>query len=218
MAATTENDQIKRLNSRVDQQSTLIAMLKQRADKTQDEVCTTLIPTYLCLLLFVFTTYSIESMTDQILKIIKYTNLQLSESQQKYESSQKQVAKLQELLAEVTAEKTQLEDRFHTLAENHEQMIKIKDEYKEANCRLSSQQREETSTVKQLQDELKKIKSERDSFGKKCNLLEGRVSELERRTEADRKAHLAMVGELNSRHSNEVAILQRNVESKYIES
>ena len=38
MAAIKEDDQLERLHSRVDQQSTLIAMLKQRADRTQDEV------------------------------------------------------------------------------------------------------------------------------------------------------------------------------------
>ena len=36
--ASNDHDQLERLHSRVDQQSTLIEMLKQRADKTQHEV------------------------------------------------------------------------------------------------------------------------------------------------------------------------------------
>ena len=41
MAAGVNKDHLERLHSRVDQQSTLIEMLKQRADKTQHEVRTT---------------------------------------------------------------------------------------------------------------------------------------------------------------------------------
>ena len=37
-ASVNKEDQLERLQSRVDQQSTLIEMLKQRADKTQHEV------------------------------------------------------------------------------------------------------------------------------------------------------------------------------------
>ena len=37
--ATTNRDELERLLARVDQQSTLISMLKERADKIQDEVC-----------------------------------------------------------------------------------------------------------------------------------------------------------------------------------
>ena len=40
MAAGVNKDHLERLHSRVDQQSTLIEMLKQRADKTQHEVRT----------------------------------------------------------------------------------------------------------------------------------------------------------------------------------
>ena len=40
MATSVNKDQLERLHSRVDQQSTLIEMLKQRADKTQYEVRT----------------------------------------------------------------------------------------------------------------------------------------------------------------------------------
>jgi hypothetical protein len=41
MATGVNKDHLERLHSRVDQQSTLIEMLKQRADKTQHEVRTT---------------------------------------------------------------------------------------------------------------------------------------------------------------------------------
>ena len=46
MAAGVNKDHLERLHSRVDQQSTLIEMLKQRADKTQHEVRTTSVATH----------------------------------------------------------------------------------------------------------------------------------------------------------------------------
>ena len=144
-----------------------------------------------------------------------YATLQLCQYKQKYESVQKQVSKLQEMLAEVSGDKAVLENRFHTLAENHEQMIRIKDEFKEANYRLSREQKEETMTVEQLQEELKRTKKSRDDLEKKCQCLECHVHRLESEREAEKIAHQLKIEELNCVHSDEIAILQRNLEREY---
>ena len=101
--------------------------------------------------------------------------MQLTECEQRYELALKQVSQLQEMLAKVSGEKALLEDRFYTLAENHEEMIRIKDKYKRAIGRFSGEQKKETMMVEQLQDELKLVKSSRDEMGKKCEVLERRI-------------------------------------------
>ena len=144
------------------------------------------------------------------------SNMQLSECEQRYESALKQVSQLQEMLAEVSGEKALLEERFHTLAENHEQMIRIKDEYKRAIGRFSGEQEKETAMVEQLQEELKQTKSSRDGIGKKCELLERHICELESKMEAERTDHKRKIEKLNSSHSEESSTLKRNLESGYL--
>ena len=147
--------------------------------------------------------------------VVMYTHctLQLSECEQKYELSQKQVEKLQQLLAEVSAAKALFEERFHTLAENHEQMIRIKDGYKVENCRLRESQGKDTSTVEQLKEELKKLDSEKLSLVRKCEQLECHVSEEKRKREADSTAHQFKIEEMTTGCSKEMSILQEKVES-----
>ena len=142
--------------------------------------------------------------------------IQLSRSQQLYESSQKQVSKLQELLVEVSGEKAVLEERFQILAENHEQMIRIKDEYKAENYRLSSKQCTESDIVQQLQKELEHTKSSRDGLEKKCQLLEHRVCEQESKMEAERADHQSKFEKISFSHSNEVGNLRRSLESEQV--
>lgn len=139
--------------------------------------------------------------------------MQLSQCEQRYESALKQVSQLQKMLTEVSEEKALLEDRFHTLAENHEQMIQIKDEYKRAIGRFSGEQKKETSMVEQLWEELKRVESIRDGLGKKCELLENRVHELEGKMGIERTGHKLKIEELNSSHSEENSVLKRNLES-----
>ena len=131
-----------------------------------------------------------------------------------YDSSQKQVSKLQEMLADLSGEKALLEDRFHTLARNHEQMIRIKDEYKEEICRLSKKEAMESSTVDLLQKELRETKSDRESVDKKCKLLEHQVHELQTTIDAERNDHKCAIEQLNSRHSNEIRSLKIHVEGR----
>jgi chromosome segregation ATPase len=142
-------------------------------------------------------------------------NMQLSECEQRYESALKQVSHLQEVLAEVSREKALLEDRFHTLAENHEQMIRIKDEYKRAVGRFSGEEKKESVMVEQLQDELKQTKSSRDELEKKCELLERHIYELESKMDAERIAYKLKIKELNSSHLEESTTLKRSLDSEY---
>lgn len=141
--------------------------------------------------------------------------MQHSQCEQRYESALKQVSQLQKMLAEVSGEKALLEDRFHTLADNHEQMIRIKDEYKRAIGRFSGEQKKETTMIEQLQEELKQTRSSRDGLGKKYKLLENCVRELESKMETERAAHKLKIEELNSSHFEENSTLKRNLESEY---
>ena len=140
--------------------------------------------------------------------------MQLTECEQRYESALKQVSQLQEMLAKVSGEKALLEDRFHTLAENHEEMIRIKDKYKRAVGRFSGEQKE-TMMVEQLQDELKLVKSNRDEMRKKCEVLERRICKLESKMEAVKVAHQLSIKELNSSHLEETSALKRSLESEH---
>ena len=141
--------------------------------------------------------------------------MQLTECEQRYGSALKQVSQLQEMLAKVSGEKALLEDRFHTLAENHEEMIRIKDEYKKAVGRFNGEQKKETMMVEQLQDELKLVKSSRDEMGKKCEVLEKHICELESKMEAERVAHELKIKELNSSHLEETSALKRSLDSEH---
>ena len=132
-----------------------------------------------------------------------------------YDSSQKQVSKLQEMLADLSGEKALLEDRFHTLARNHEQMIRIKDEYKEEICRLSKKEATESSAVDLLQKELRETKSDRESADRKYKLLEHQVHKLQTTIDAERNDHKCTIEQLNSRHSNEIRSLKIHVEGRY---
>ena len=123
------------------------------------------------------------------------------------------MSQLQEMLAEVSGEKTLLEDRFHTLAENHEQMIRIKDEYKRTISRISGMQKKEVTMLEQLGEELKQAQNRNDETGKKCELLDRHVCELVGKMEAERTAHKLKVQEMNSSHSEERNTLKRNLES-----
>lgn len=125
------------------------------------------------------------------------------------------MSKLQALLVEVSGEKAVLKERFQTLAENHEQMIRIKDEYKEENSRLLSRlQSKESGMLEQLQEELEQTRSSRVDLEKKCQLLENRVHKLESIMETGKAAYQLKIEELTSNHSCEVKGLQRDVESE----
>ena len=66
-----------------------------------------------------------------------------------YEKEVAQNRELQNSLEEVKKVKSTLEQRFHTLSSNHEEMIKFKDEYKMENQRL----REEITELRNKHDE-----------------------------------------------------------------
>ena len=141
--------------------------------------------------------------------------MQLFQCQQQNESSQEQVSKLQTLLVEVSGEKAVLNEHFHTLAKNHEQMIRIKDEYKEENSRLLNRlQSKESGVLEQLQEELEQTRNGRDGLEKKCQLLENHVHELERKMETEKVAYQVKIEELTSNHSCELEGLQKDVESE----
>ena len=131
-----------------------------------------------------------------------------------YDSSQNQVTKLQDMLSELSGEKALLESRFHTLAANHEQMIRIKDEYKEEISRLSKKDKTESSTMELLQRELLETKNDRDSLDKRCKLLEHRIRELGSVMDAERRDHKHTIDELNSRHSNDINSSRITVEGR----
>ena len=90
--------------------------------------------------------------------------------------------------------KTLVEKRFNTLAENHEKMIKIKDEYKHSNqalmveneklkqenqMRFSAAIEERESQLSELREELQaKYRRERE-LEERCTRFEARVAETE---------------------------------------
>ena len=59
--------------------------------------------------------------------------LQLGKYRQHYEESLAQRRDLELRLTEETKARSLIEQRFHTLSSNHEEMIKIKDEFKATN-------------------------------------------------------------------------------------
>ena len=144
---------------------------------------------------------------------LRYNNLQLSQCEKRYESALKQVSQLQTMLAKVNGEKAILDERFHTLAENHEQMIRIKDEYKAAVSRFSGEQKRDSVMVEHLQEELRQTKSTRNDLDKKCELLERRVHELDSKMETETNAHKLKIEELTCCHYEERNALKRSLES-----
>lgn len=134
---------VARLESRVEQQSTLIAMMKQRLDDTLREL------------------QEVRGLCEQ----------HMAEAQA-----------VSQQLAEESGARELVEERFRQLVYNHEEMIKIKDEYKSTCIQLrkelagsSERDREEVAAV---QSELQGVREGRRDAEARCVELEAGLRDL----------------------------------------
>lgn len=187
-----EIDRLHNLPSRADilSASRSISRLKQNGDKIQIAVS--------------FILYYFEGFMSLI------GPMQLFQYQQKYEFSQDELSRLQALLAQVTGEKTVIEERFQALEEKHEQLVRIREE---ESRKLSKKLKLQTTLSERLAKDLKKTQCNKYCLDQKCKLLERQVHALKGKIESDKAAHQHKVERLTSNHSNEVEKLKRNVES-----
>ena len=108
--------------------------------------------------------------------------LQLTESQTKCETLSAQVNSLQNSLSQGDLQHKQLEHRFSILAKNHEEMIRIKDEYKQANQDLQAKHRahlsQQCERCKRLERELEMSQLALSESKQRCATLESNRSSL----------------------------------------
>lgn len=123
-------------------------------------------------------------------------DIQLSGATSKYESNCQHLESLQQSLAEESRQRKLIEQRFFILATNHEEMIRLKDEYKDEARRLRHEmltgQREHENGLKksmELEEEVEKIERQ---WQEKMNGMERRVTLVQgqRETAEKRASHL----------------------------
>ena len=122
-----------------------------------------------------------------------YALRELVSSRKDYEASNEALAVLQESLATGTRQNQLLEDRFYTLASNHQEMIKLKDEYKEEARRLQVGDKEKLADmekrrmeaskgeemVRVLDDQVRTVQAEKKAVEEERKVAKRRVVELE---------------------------------------
>ena len=108
--------------------------------------------------------------------------VQLSESRTKCELLTGQVDTLQKSLIQEQTKLIQLEQRFSILAKNHEEMIRIKDEYKQTNQHLMAKNKanliRECTECNNLQEELAVSKLTVSELKQRTGLVETECSKL----------------------------------------
>lgn len=108
--------------------------------------------------------------------------MQLSESRTKCELLTVQVDTLQESLVQEQTKLIQLEQRFSILAKNHEEMIRIKDEYKQTNQHLLAKNKaniiRECMQCKHFQEELTLSKLTASELKQRNEVVETECSKL----------------------------------------
>ena len=156
---------VARLESRVEQQSTLIAMMKQRLDDTLREV---------------LTVHAASLPPAQRSALL--TLSQLQEVRGLCEQHMAEAQAVSQQLAEESGARELVEERFRQLVYNHEEMIKIKDEYKSTCIQLrkelagsSERDREEVAAV---QSELQGVREGRRDAEARCVELEAGLRDL----------------------------------------
>ena len=106
---------------------------------------------------------------------------------------------LQERLSQEETQHKQLKQRFSILADNHEEMIRIKDEYKRANSDLQakygaflSKECEKCTRLETEQTENRKVLSEKEkvcaTLTGDCSKFQSTITLLEKQLEAIRKS------------------------------
>lgn len=127
--------------------------------------------------------------------------LQLSEATSKYQVNCQHMEKLQQSLAEEMGQRRLLEKRFQDLADNHQQMIRLKDEYKEEARGLREKvgrqeqghrrsleleedmlrvQRECEEKLKSFEERLTAVQAEKDTAQSKAHQLQQKTNEAAR--------------------------------------
>ncbi len=125
--------------------------------------------------------------------------LQLTESQTNYKMLSVTMEALQERLSHEETQRKQLEQRFSILADNHEEMIRIKDEYKRANSDLQakygahlSKECEKCTSLENELTETRKAFSENEkmcaTLTSDCSTFQSTILLLEKQLEAIKKA------------------------------
>ena len=136
--------------------------------------------------------------------------LQLTESQTKCEMLSTQVDSLQNRLSQGDVQHRQLEQRFSILAKNHEEMIRIKDEYKQANQDLQAKHRahlsQQCERCERLGRELEVSELALSESKQRCATLESdrsslllKIKSLEDQTESRNKSAEEQRGDLTKR-------------------
>lgn len=124
---------------------------------------------------------------------------------------------MQQSLAEETQRRKLVEHRFHQLARNHEQMIDLKDEYKEEARRLKEKEVREKKKVgeeKSAGIEEEQVKKMEKEWKEKVRAMEGRlmIAEEERSTLERRVKELEdEIKRIINKHLNSIQQLQENL-------
>ena len=129
---------------------------------------------------------------------------QLSQYKTWYEKEMDRRQEMQGRLAEVTSAKSTLEQRFHTLSSNHEELIKIMEEYKFENKRLREESaelgamndakfsavlREKDGQLTVLREAVKKGKERVRVMEGRCLVLEEEVKEMQKNGQQKERVH-----------------------------
>lgn len=146
-------------------------------------------------------------------------NSQLSEATSKYESGCVHVESLQQSLADESRQRKLIEQRFFDLAHNHEEMIRLKDEYKGEARKLRQElltgRREHEDGLRkslELEDEVEKIERR---WQERMRGTERRVTLVEEQRDVAEKKASRLESSLHSslgEHSEMVRKLQENLQ------
>ena len=116
--------------------------------------------------------------------------VQLSDMTCQYQTVNKQLQLLQESLAGETKQRQLVEQRFHILCNNHQEMIKLKDEYKEKMKQLMERRKSKEEEEKEREKVVMK---------KRCEESEEKVVIIEKEWQEKMKGVVAEVEEARGR-------------------
>lgn len=140
--------------------------------------------------------------------------LQLTEATSKYELTCQHMESLQQSLAQEMGQRKLMEKRFQDLAENHQQMIRLKDEYKaEARGLREKAGRDEEGQRRSLQLEEEVLRVQRECQ-ERVRVVEERLTNTQaQRDIAERKADdlQRKMNEMLREHLDSIQHYQTNV-------
>ena len=213
--------EVEKLHSRLEQQSGLICMLKQRNDKALLEVSSGGVvcsphpsPSFSILHPLHMSTCASKDTSP----VHGSSCVQLSEVMSKYELSCQRVESLQQSLAQEMGQHKLLLKRFQALAENHDQMIRLKDEYKEEAQGLrqsAGQEQEGQKRAMELEEELVRVRRE---CQERLMIVEERLTKTQAERDAETRRSDDVQRKLNEtlrEHSNSIQHLQTNLKGMF---